>query len=86
MTALADPLPLAQALIRCRSITPHDDGALTVLEEALGRLGFACHRLRFEEPGTAPVENLYARLGEGAPNLAFAGHVDVVPAGDRGAW
>lgn len=78
---LKDPLPLAQALIRCASVTPEDAGALDVLEAALTTLGFSCHRLPFEEPGTAPVDNLYARLGTTAPNFCFAGHTDVVPVG-----
>ncbi|MGH6896137.1 MAG: succinyl-diaminopimelate desuccinylase [Geminicoccaceae bacterium] len=86
MTLPTDPVALAQALIRCPSVTPEDNGALDVVAAALTHLGFACHRLRFEEPGTAPVDNLYARLGAGAPNLAFAGHTDVVPPGDLGAW
>ena len=38
------------------------------------------------EPGTPDVENLYARLGTGAPHLCFAGHTDVVPVGDEAAW
>ena len=83
---LADPLPLARALIRCRSITPADDGAMAVLETALRPLGFACHRLRF---GT--VENLFARRGLEGPHLCLAGHVDVVPPaggapGTDGSW
>ncbi len=86
MTDLADPVALTQALIRCPSVTPADQGALAVLEDALGRLGFRCHRLTFEAPGTMPVDNLYARLGAGEPNLAFAGHTDVVPPGDLAAW
>ncbi len=86
MSDLTDPVALAQALIRCPSVTPADEGALAVLEDALGRLGFRCHRLTFEEAGTAPVGNLYARLGEAGPNLAFAGHTDVVPSGDPAAW
>lgn len=86
MTVSTDPVALAQALIRCPSITPEDNGALNVVAEALTGLGFACHRLRFEEPGTAPVDNLYARLGGGEPNLAFAGHTDVVPPGDLSTW
>lgn len=81
-----DPVALTQALIRCPSVTPRDDGALGVLEEALKPLGFTCHRLRFEEEGTAPVENLYARLGTAGPNLCFAGHTDVVPTGDLKGW
>ena len=84
--ALAHPLALARALIRCESVTPTDGGALDVLQEALETLGFACYRLPFEEPGTAGVDNLYARRGEGRPNFCFAGHTDVVPTGDRAGW
>ncbi len=81
-----DPVALSQALIRCPSVTPEDAGALAVLEAALKPLGFTCHRLRFEEDGTAPVENLYARLGTGAPHFCYAGHTDVVPTGDVALW
>jgi succinyl-diaminopimelate desuccinylase len=86
MTLLTDPVALAQALVRCPSITPEDAGALDVVEDALARLGFRCHRLTFAAPDTAPVQNLYARLGSAPPNLAFAGHTDVVPPGDASAW
>ncbi len=44
------------------------------------------HRTTFTEPGTAPIENLYARIGTEKPNLVFAGHTDVVPPGDEAAW
>ncbi|CAO3417947.1 succinyl-diaminopimelate desuccinylase [Azospirillum doebereinerae] len=81
-----DAVALAQDLIRCPSVTPRDDGALGVLEAALTPLGFACHRLRFEQEGTAPVENLYARLGTEGPNFCFAGHTDVVPPGESKGW
>ena len=82
MTALADPLPLARALIKKPSVTPDDAGALAVLEKALVSLGFACTRLPFgEDAGRPRIENLYARLGSAAPHLCFAGHTDVVPAG-----
>ena len=81
-----DPIALSQALIRRPSVTPEDAGALLVLEDALTPMGFACTRLRFEAPNTAPVDNLYARLGEARPNFCFAGHTDVVPHGDMGAW
>ncbi|MGQ9365583.1 succinyl-diaminopimelate desuccinylase [Azospirillum sp. ST 5-10] len=83
---LDDPVALASALIRCPSVTPADAGALDVLAQALERLGFACHRLRFEEPGEAAVDNLYARLGGHGPNFCFAGHTDVVPPGDPAGW
>ena len=77
----ADPIPLAQALIRCRSVTPADDGALDVMEAALRPLGFTCTRLRFNE-----VDNLFARRGTEGPHLCYAGHTDVVPPGDEAAW
>jgi succinyl-diaminopimelate desuccinylase len=81
-----DPIPLAQALIRCPSVTPDDAGALAVLEAALTPLGFKCRRLRFESPDSPPIENLYARLGTARPNFVFAGHTDVVPPGDQKLW
>ena len=77
-----DPVALAQALIRCPSVTPKDAGALDVLEAALKPLGFSCHRLVFEEAGCAPIDNLYARIGTSAPLFCFAGHSDVVPPGE----
>jgi succinyl-diaminopimelate desuccinylase len=67
-------------------VTPEEGGALDLLEEVLGGLGFTCHRLPFSEPGTAEVDNLYARRGAGGPNFCFAGHTDVVPVGDAKAW
>lgn len=81
-----DPVPLAQALIRCESVTPVEGGALTLLEGVLDAAGFECHRMTFSEPGFPDVENLYARLGNTGPNLCFAGHTDVVPPGNLDAW
>lgn len=81
-----DALSLAQDLIRCPSVTPEDAGALDVLQKALESLGFRVRRCVFEEDGTAPVDNLYARLGSTRPNFCFAGHTDVVPVGDDAAW
>ena len=81
-----DALDLAQALIRCPSVTPRDAGALGVLEAALKPLGFACHRLAFQSPGAERVENLYARLGNSGRNFCYAGHTDVVPPGDLKRW
>ena len=85
-----DPVQLTQALVRCPSVTPDEGGALTLLQAVLEPLGFTCHRTTFAEDGTPDVENLYARLGtpgaDQGPNLCFAGHTDVVPAGDEAAW
>jgi succinyl-diaminopimelate desuccinylase len=83
---MIDPVALAQALIRCRSVTPADGGAIGTLIAALEPLGFACQRLRFQADGTEPVENLYARIGTQGPNFCFAGHTDVVPPGDAKLW
>ncbi|MDF2096053.1 succinyl-diaminopimelate desuccinylase [Aquibaculum arenosum] len=73
-------------LIRCPSVTPAEGGALDLLQQELEALGFVCTRLPFEEAGTAPVDNLWAKLGEGAPHFCFAGHTDVVPPGEAEAW
>jgi succinyl-diaminopimelate desuccinylase len=82
----ADPVAIARDLIRCPSVTPEEGGAIAYLQDVLTRAGFAVHRATFAEPGTAPVENLYARAGTEKPNLTFAGHTDVVPPGDTAAW
>jgi succinyl-diaminopimelate desuccinylase len=81
-----DAVSIAQALIRCPSVTPLDAGALGVLENLLKPAGFEVHRVTFSEPGFADVDNLYARIGKDAPHITFAGHTDVVPAGDEAAW
>jgi len=81
-----DALSIAQALIRCPSVTPRDAGALGVLESLLKSHGFETHRVAFSEAGTPDVDNLYARIGTEAPHLTFAGHTDVVPPGDETAW
>jgi len=77
--AFTDPLPLAQALLRCPSVTPDDAGAQDVLADALRTLGFTVTSLPFGN-----IKNMFARFGTSAPHLCFAGHTDVVPAG--GAW
>ncbi|MFL1461118.1 succinyl-diaminopimelate desuccinylase [Roseococcus sp. DSY-14] len=78
---MTDALALAQALIRCRSVTPADDGALDVVQRHLEGLGFRCTRLRFNE-----VDNLHAIRGQGSPHLMYCGHTDVVPPGDLARW
>jgi succinyl-diaminopimelate desuccinylase len=82
----ADPVEIARGLIRCRSVTPAEGGALTLLADILKGAGFEVHRVKFTEPGTPDVENLFAKIGSGAPHLAFAGHTDVVPPGDESRW
>ncbi len=50
---------------------------MDVLTAALEQLGFTVTRLRYGE-----IENIFARIGTGAPHFCFAGHTDVVPVGD----
>jgi succinyl-diaminopimelate desuccinylase len=82
----ADPVAITRDLIRCRSVTPDEGGALDYLQGLLASAGFEVHRAIFAAPGTAPVDNLYARIGKAKPNLLFAGHTDVVPPGNEDAW
>src|SRR5205823_6841729 len=86
MTDALSALSIARDLLRCPSVTPADAGALGVLETILKSAGFETHRVTFGEPGTADIDNLYARIGSEAPHITFAGHTDVVPAGDESAW
>lgn len=81
-----DPIELAQKLIKCPSITPHDKGALRVIEKALKPMGFNCHYLEFSDEEHPTVKNLYARRGNNGKHLCFAGHTDVVPTGDTKSW
>ena len=83
---MMDAVAIARDLIRCPSVTPADAGALDVLDRILKAAGFEVHRVTFGEPGTADIDNLYARIGNTAPHITFAGHTDVVPAGDETAW
>jgi succinyl-diaminopimelate desuccinylase len=74
-------IEITQELIRFPSITPHEAGCLDFIQSLLEANQFTCHRLLFGE-----VDNLYARWGQAEPNFCFAGHVDVVPPGERGGW
>ena len=85
MTEPSYAVDLAARLIRCESVTPAEGGALRLLADELGDLGFECIWLPFGD-GAARIQNLYARRGDAPPHFAFAGHTDVVPAGDAAAW
>ena len=78
---MIDAIEFTRALIRKPSVTPADAGAMDLVEQALAKLGFTCRRMSF-----GGIENLYARYGTARPNLCFAGHTDVVPVGEAGAW
>jgi succinyl-diaminopimelate desuccinylase len=86
MAETSPAVALTRELIKKPSVTPADAGALDILETRLRAAGFATHRLPFSQAGTPDIDNLYARIGESAPFLLFAGHTDVVPPGDRAKW
>jgi succinyl-diaminopimelate desuccinylase len=81
-----DPVAVLADLIRCPSVTPAEAGALTYLERRLKALGIRTERLVFSDKNTPDVDNLFATIGSGAPHLLFAGHSDVVPAGEESRW
>ena len=76
-----DTLQLARELIARRSITPADDGCLSLLATRLSASGFRCERI-----DRGSVGNLWARHGSSGPLVCLAGHVDVVPPGPVGEW
>ena len=79
-------LQLAKELIRYPSVTPIDAGVMKFLEKKLKKLGFKTKILEFKEKNSKSVKNLYARLGSNSPNFCYAGHLDVVPAGNLKDW
>ena len=82
----ADPVAIARELIRCPSVTPEEGGAISYLQRVLTGANFDVHRVMFTQPGYDNIENLYARVGTGAPHFVFAGHTDVVPPGEEQLW
>jgi len=81
-----DPVFLLQQLIRCRSVAPDEDGALSFVQGCVEAMGFAVNRPVFSDHDIPDIENLYAKCGNTGPHLMFAGHTDVVPAGDETKW
>lgn len=79
-------LQLAKELIKFPTVTPVDAGIMKFLEKKLKTLGFKTKILEFKEKDSRPVKNLYARLGNQSPNFCYAGHLDVVPAGNLKDW
>ena len=85
MTSINE-LQLAKELIKFPTVTPIDAGIMKFLEKKLKTLGFKTKILEFKEKNSKPVKNLYARLGDQGPNFCYAGHLDVVPAGNLKDW
>ena len=74
-------LELAKSLISRASVTPDDNGCQTLIIERLEKIGFTIYPLKFGD-----VDNFWAVHGNNGPIFSFAGHTDVVPAGDDDAW
>src|ERR1700730_4637985 len=78
---MSKTLELTQELISRASVSPADGGCQAVMIERLEAIGFTVENLRF-----GPVDNFWARRGEGSPVFCFAGHTDVVPSGPIDDW
>ena len=78
---MSETLELAKSLISKASVTPDDKGCQSIMIERLKKIGFEIHPLKFGD-----VDNFWATRGNGGPLFAFAGHTDVVPAGNEDAW
>lgn len=78
---MSDTLALTRELMMRPSVSPEDSGCLDLIADRLERLGFKVEPMPF-----GPVRNLWARRGDRAPILCFAGHTDVVPSGPREEW
>lgn len=80
---IIDPVDLAARLISVPSVTPASGAVFDVLDEALSGLGFTVHRFTLGEAPDGPTENMVAIRERGpGPHIGFAGHLDVVPAGE----
>ena len=91
----SDVIKLAIDLISRPSVTPEDAGCQQLMKERLSKLGFTNETMVFED-----TTNLWSRrngdflhknnnknnLAEDAPVFCFAGHTDVVPAGNLELW
>jgi succinyl-diaminopimelate desuccinylase len=78
---MSNTLELAKSLISKPSITPDDLGCQAIMIDRLKKIGFEIHPLKFGD-----VDNFWAVHGDSGSLFAFAGHTDVVPAGDENAW
>jgi succinyl-diaminopimelate desuccinylase len=74
-------LSLTKELIALESVTPNDQGCQQRLIELLSPLGFVCETIK-----SNGVTNLWAKKGNTAPLVVFAGHTDVVPTGPLDQW
>ena len=77
----SETIKLACDLIKLKSVTPEDAGCQKLMINRLESAGFKTQNLPYDD-----VKNFWAVHGEKGPTLCFAGHTDVVPAGDENFW
>lgn len=73
-------IELTKQLIEQKSISPDDKDCQNIIIERLKALNFTIETLNVNQ-----TKNLWAYHGHGE-TLMFAGHTDVVPAGDENKW
>lgn len=78
---LSPVLQLTKELISRISVTPEDADCQVLMSDMLGNAGFTNESMVFED-----TTNLWSRRGKEAPVFCFAGHTDVVPAGNLELW
>ena len=78
-------LEILEKLISFQSVTPKGADAIEYVAKFLSELGFSCDIKKFGPP-EEEVTNLYAAFGDSAPNICFAGHLDVVPPMNEELW
>jgi succinyl-diaminopimelate desuccinylase len=79
-----DVVSFCSDLIKCKSVTPANDGAIEYIDDFLASVGFETKILTFMSSDKLNVvNNLFAKFGSSKRKiLGFLGHSDVVPAGD----
>ena len=76
-----ESIDLLKDLISFKSVTPDDKGCQNYLIEKLKELEFEIKILKYGD-----VPNFLALKGTKGPLFVFAGHTDVVPAGNKSEW
>ncbi|NBU53656.1 MAG: M20/M25/M40 family metallo-hydrolase, partial [Alphaproteobacteria bacterium] len=84
--AIEQVLETLAKLVSFRSVTPYSSGSLEYIAKLLTNAGFSCDIQVFGEKEEEKTTNLYARYGNGSPNICFAGHIDVVPPLNENLW
>ena len=78
-----NPVKITSDLIKCKSVTPNNDGAIEIIQQLLSDAGFKCQIIKRNG-----IINLFARWGLAKDGLTFcfSGHTDVVPPGPTDTW